>query len=313
MVNSPEPTAEARTPDPRRMQEGYFRAAATLNLVRAFTRGGYAALDHVREWHRQSLDALPTVEKYEQLAREIGKTINFMTAIGLDSNNPIMGQVTLFTSHEALLLGYEEAMTRNDSTTGDWYDCSAHMLWIGDRTRQTDGAHVEFLRGVRNPVGIKVGPAHDIDDIKRLVHILNPANEPGRLTLITRFGTDKIGRFLPPLVKEIQREGFKVVWSCDPMHGNTYQNDFGQKSRNFGDILGELRKFFDVHHAEGSVAGGVHLELTGDSVTECTGGGRQLLDEHLGQNYQTTCDPRLNAEQSVELAFELAGLFTGGR
>lgn len=313
MVNSPEPTAEARTPDPRRMQEGYFRAAATLNLVRAFTRGGYAALDHVREWHRQSLDALPTVEKYEQLAREIGKTINFMTAIGLDSNNPIMGQVNLFTSHEALLLGYEEAMTRKDSTTGDWYDCSAHMLWIGDRTRQADGAHVEFLRGVRNPVGIKVGPAHEIDDIKRLVHILNPANEPGRLTLITRFGTDKIGRFLPPLVKEIQREGFKVVWSCDPMHGNTYQNDFGQKSRNFGDILGELRKFFDVHHAEGSVAGGVHLELTGDNVTECTGGGRQLLDEHLGQNYQTTCDPRLNAEQSVELAFELAGLFTGGR
>ncbi|MBT0651445.1 class II 3-deoxy-7-phosphoheptulonate synthase [Geomobilimonas luticola] len=311
MVNSPEPTAEARTPDPRRMQEGYFRAAATLNLVRAFTRGGYAALDHVREWHRQSLDALPTVEKYEQLAREIGKTINFMTAIGLDSNNPIMGQVTLFTSHEALLLGYEEAMTRRDSTTGDWYDCSAHMLWIGDRTRQADGAHVEFLRGVRNPVGIKVGPAHEIDDIKRLVHILNPANEPGRLTLITRFGTDKIGRFLPPLVKEIQREGFKVVWSCDPMHGNTYQNDFGQKSRNFGDILGEIRKFFDVHHAEGSVAGGVHLELTGDNVTECTGGGRQLLDEHLGQNYQTTCDPRLNAEQSVELAFELAGLFRG--
>ncbi|GFE57337.1 class II 3-deoxy-7-phosphoheptulonate synthase [Geobacter sp. AOG1] len=311
MVNNPEPTLEARTPDPRRMQEGYFRAAATLNLARAFTAGGYAALDHVREWHRQSLDALPSSEKYEQLAREIGKTINFLSAIGLDSHNPIMGQVTLFTSHEALLLGYEEAMTRMDSTTGDWYDCSAHMLWIGDRTRQIDGAHVEFLRGVRNPLGVKVGPAHEIDDIKRLAHILNPANEPGRLTLITRFGTEKIDRFLPPLVREIQREGLKVVWSCDPMHGNTYQNDFGQKSRNFSDILGEIRAFFDIHRAEGSISGGVHLELTGDNVTECTGGSRQLLDEHLGQNYQTTCDPRLNAEQSVELAFELAGMFRG--
>lgn len=313
MVNSPEPTAEARTPNPRRMLEGYFRAAATLNLARAFTGGGYAALDHVREWHRQSLDALPSAGKYEQLAREIGKTINFLSAIGLDSRNPIMGQVTLFTSHEALLLGYEEAMTRLDSTTGDWYDCSGHMLWIGDRTRQADGAHVEFLRGVRNPLGLKVGPNHDIDDIKRLAHILNPANEPGRLTLITRFGTNKIAGYLPSLIREVQREGLKVVWSCDPMHGNTYQNDYGQKSRNFGDILGEIRKFFEIHRAEGSVPGGVHLELTGDNVTECTGGSRQLLDEHLAQNYQTTCDPRLNAEQSVELAFELAGMFTGGR
>jgi 3-deoxy-7-phosphoheptulonate synthase len=308
MVNSPEPTREARVPDPRRIMEGYFRAAATLNLVRAFTRGGYAALDRVREWHGESLKTLPASEKYEQLARQIGKTIKFLTAIGLDEHNPALNQVTLYTSHEALLLGYEEALTRLDSTTGEWYDCSAHMLWIGDRTRQADGAHVEFLRGVRNPLGLKIGPGHDIDDIKRIVRKLNPDNEPGRLTLITRFGAGKIGSSLPPLVREMEREGFRVVWSCDPMHGNTYLSEFGQKTRNFADILEEIRSFFLIHRAEGTIPAGVHLELTGDSVTECTGGSRQLLDHHLRQNYRTTCDPRLNAEQGVELAFELAGM-----
>jgi len=306
MVNSPEATPEARTPDPRRMLEGYFRASATLNLVRAFTRGGYAALDHVQEWHRESLSTMPASQKYEQLVRQITKTINFMKAIGIDTNSPVLNQVTLYTSHEALLLGYEEAMTRRDSLTGDFYDCSAHMLWIGDRTRQLDGAHVEFLRGVKNPLGLKIGPQHSLDEIKRIIARLNPANQFGRLTLITRFGADKIASSLPPLIREIQREGFNVVWSCDPMHGNTYQNEFGQKSRKFSDILSEIRSFFQVHRAAGSIPGGVHLELTGDKVTECTGGISKLLDEHLHMNYQTTCDPRLNAEQSVELAFELA-------
>lgn len=307
MVNSPEPTPEARTPDPRRMLEGYYRAAATLNLVRSFTLGGYAALDRVQAWHRASLDALPAGQKYEELVRQIWKTMNFMTAIGLDPRHtPQLNQTTLYTSHEALLLDYEEALTRKDSTSGGWYDCSGHMLWIGDRTRQLDGAHVEFLRGVRNPLGMKVGPSYRIDDIKAIVERLNPDNEPGRLTLITRFGADRIESYLPQLLRDVKREGYQVVWSCDPMHGNTYQNEFGQKSRKFEDILREIRNFYTIHKAEGTVAGGVHLELTGDHVTECTGGSRQLLDKHLHLNYQTNCDPRLNAEQSVELAFELA-------
>ncbi len=310
MVNSPDPTLEARTPDPRRMLEGYFRATATLNLVRAFTRGGYAALNHVKEWQRTSLENLPVAQKYDQVADGIKKTLNFMSAIGIDTNSPQMNQVTLFTSHEALLLDYEEAMTRRDSTTGDWYDCSAHLLWIGDRTRQLEGAHIEFLRGVQNPIGMKVGPNHDIDDIKRIVSKLNPGNVPGRLTLITRFGANKVTSFLPRLIREMKREGFKILWVCDPMHGNTYQNSSGRKSRKFSDILKEIQKFHKIHRAEGTVAGGVHLELTGDNVTECTGGSRKLRDEHLHLNYQTNCDPRLNAEQAVELAFELADLLS---
>jgi 3-deoxy-7-phosphoheptulonate synthase len=306
MVNSPEPSLEARTPDPRRMLEGYFRAAATLNLTRAFTRGGFAALDKVRDWHSESLRTLPASQKYDQIAKQISKTINFLAAIGLDATNPSLNQVTLYTSHEALLLGYEEALTRKDSTTGEWYDCSAHMLWIGDRTRQVNGSHVEFLRGVRNPIGLKIGPNYEIDDIKNIITKLNPHNEPGRLTLITRFGAEKIKAILPKLLREIQSEGCSVVWCCDPMHGNTYQSDYGQKTRNFSDILGEIRNFFQIHRAEGTIPGGVHLELTGDNVTECTGGSRQLLDLNLQENYQSNCDPRLNAEQSVELAFELS-------
>jgi 3-deoxy-7-phosphoheptulonate synthase len=307
MVNSPEATLEARTPDPARMLEGYYRAAATLNLVRSFTLGGYASLDRVQAWHRASLDALPAGQKYEELVRQIWKTINFMTAIGLDpQHTPQLNQTTLYTSHEALLLDYEEALTRKDSTTGGWYDCSAHMLWIGDRTRQLEGAHVEFLRGVRNPLGMKVGPNYDIDNIRAIIDRLNPENEPGRLTLITRFGADRISDHLPKLLRQFKNDGRKVLWSCDPMHGNTYQNEFGQKSRKFEEILREIHTFHQIHQAEGTIAGGIHLELTGDHVTECTGGSRQLLDKHLHENYQTNCDPRLNAEQSVELAFELA-------
>jgi len=306
MVNSPEPTLSARVPNPDRMLEGYYRAAATLNLVRAFTRGGYAALDHVKEWQRVSLDALPAGQKYEQLVSGIKKTLSFMSAIGIDTHSPQMNQVTLYTSHEALLLDYEEALTRRDTTSGDWYDCSAHMLWIGDRTRQLNGAHVEFLRGVQNPIGMKIGPNHDIDDIKRIVEKLNPDNTPGRLTLITRFGATKIASYLPRLIREMKSEGYSLLWICDPMHGNTYQNKYSQKSRKFGDILKEIHKFHRIHKAEGTIAGGVHLELTGDNVTECTGGSRRLRDEHLYLNYLTNCDPRLNAEQAVELAFEIA-------
>ncbi len=308
MVNRPEPTLEARRPDPRRLLEGYYKAAATLNLTRAFTRGGYAALDKVQEWHRASLQTLPDSDKYALLADQIRKTIHFMGAIGLDTAGPQFSQVTLFTSHEALLLGYEQALTRQDSTSGDWYDCSGHMLWIGDRTRQLHGAHVEFLRGVHNPLGLKIGPKHDLDEIKAIIRRLNPGNHPGRLTLITRFGAGAIGAHLPRLIREITREGFQVVWSCDPMHGNTYVSEFGQKTRRFEEILEEIRRFFQIHRAEGSVPGGVHLELTGEAVTECTGGSRGLSDVHLQENYQSNCDPRLNAEQSVELAFELAGM-----
>jgi 3-deoxy-7-phosphoheptulonate synthase len=306
MVNSPEPTLEARTPDPRRILEGYFRAAATLNLVRAFTRGGYAALDKIQSWSEASFGSFPASRKYDELVNGIRKAINFTTAIGIDIKAPQLNEITMYTSHEALLLEYEEAMTRIDTITGDWYDTSAHMLWIGDRTRQLDGAHVEFLRGVCNPLGVKIGPKHNIDDIKWLIEKLNPNNEPGRLTLITRFGAEKINSLLPQLLRKMKSEGFKILWSCDPMHGNTYTNQCSQKTRKCEDILKEIRDFWKIHQAEASVAGGVHLELTGDNVTECTGGNRKLLDEDLQLNYQTNCDPRLNAEQSVELAFELA-------
>ena len=306
MVNSPEPNLKARMPDPIRLLEGYFRATATLNLVRAFTSGGYAALDQVHAWSEASYNAFPINLKYEELVKGIKKAIDFMAAIGIDSNSPQLNQVTLYTSHEALLLEYEEVMTRIDTTTGDWYDTSANMLWIGDRTRQLDGAHVEFLRGVCNPLGLKIGPDHNIDDIKRLAQRLNPDNTPGRLTFITRFGCDKINSFLPLLLREMKKEGYKIVWICDPMHGNTYTNGCAQKTRKYEDIIKEITNFWQIHQAEGTVAGGVHLELTGDNVTECIGGNRHLIDKDLQLNYQTNCDPRLNAEQSVELAFELA-------
>lgn len=306
MINSPEPTVEARTPDPRRILEGYFRATATLNLVRAFTTGGYASLDQVHAWSEVSLKAFPSNPKYEELVRGIKKAIGFMDAIGIKSTNPQLDQVSLYTSHEALLLEYEEALTRIDTTTGDWYDTSANMLWIGDRTRQPDGAHIEFMRGVCNPVGVKIGPGYVIDDIKKIAAKINPDNESGRLTMITRLGAEKINYLLPPLLREMKKEGFNIVWVCDPMHGNTYINKRSQKTRKYKDILNEVVNFWKIHEAEGTIAGGVHLELTGDNVTECTGGSRRLQDRDLHLNYQTNCDPRLNAEQAVEIAFELA-------
>ncbi len=306
MVNGLEATVEARIPDPQRMVKGYFLAATTMNITRAFTRGGYAALHRVQAWNKEFVKASPMGRSYERLARNIDQALHFMDVIGLNTDSPQLNQASFFTSHEALLLGYEEALTRQDSITGDWYDCSAHMVWIGDRTRQLDGAHVEFLRGVLNPIGMKVGPKHDIEVIKKLVEKLNPDNEAGRLTLITRFGAKDVEKYLPNLIREVKKEGYKVVWCCDPMHGNTYTAETGYKTRNFNDILHEIQCFFEIHWAEGSVPGGVHFELTGDNVTECTGGGRNILDQHLLQNYQTNCDPRLNAEQSLELAFQIA-------
>jgi len=307
MVNSPEFTPEARRPDPERVLQGYFLSACTMNILRAFTRGGFAALERVHAWNNEFVKYSPQGESYEKLARNIEMAITFMRSAGLDPDNiPQLNQATFYTSHEALLLAYEEAMTRQDSTTGDWYDCSAHFLWIGDRTRQVDGAHVEFFRGVKNPVGIKVGPAHDPDEIVRLVDRLNPENEEGRIVLITRFGADKIADFLPKLAERIKKEGSRVVWSCDPMHGNTYTSKTGLKTRNFDRILDEIRSFFEIHWDVGTVPGGVHFEMTGMDVTECTGGGREITDQGLLANYDTTCDPRLNAEQSLELAFLIA-------
>ena len=307
MVNAIEPTPDARRPDPKRMREGYFRACSTMNLVRAFTRGGFASLDRVHAWNNAFVKTSPQGQSYEKLARNIDQAMSFMKLIGIDTEIPQIKQATFFTSHEALLLGYEQALTREDSTErGNWYDCSAHMLWIGDRTRQLDGAHIEFLRGIQNPIGMKIGPKHDIDEVKKIVNRLNPDNEAGRLTLITRFGADKIEDHLPNLAAEIKNEGFKVVWSCDPMHGNTYTAESGYKTRNFDNILKEIRSFFEIHWNAGTHPGGVHFELTGENVTECTGGGRDIKDEQLVNNYLTNCDPRLNAEQSLELAFQIA-------
>ncbi len=306
MVNSPAPTAAARVPDPERMVKGYYLAAATMNILRAFTRGGYAALNRVNAWNNEFVKTSPMGRSYERLAKQIDHALQFMEVIGFDIDNPIINEASLYTSHEALLLGYEEAMTRQDSTTGLWYDCSAHMVWIGDRTRQLDGAHIEFLSGVGNPIGMKVGPKHDIDELKRIIDRLSPANEPGRLTLITRFGAAKIEHYLPQLLREMKQEGYNLVWCCDPMHGNTYTADSGHKTRNFNEILQEIQGFFEIHWAEGTVPGGIHFELTGNNVTECTGGGRNILDHNLAENYLTNCDPRLNAEQSLEIAFQIA-------
>ncbi len=308
MVNSSEPLAAARIPDPNRMLEGYYMAASTLNLLRAFTRGGFAALHRVSAWNQEFVKQSPMGRSYERLGKQIQQALQFMETIGIDSNSPQMKQAQFFTSHEALLLGYETALTREDSTRGGWYDCSAHMLWIGERTRQVDGAHVEFLRGVNNPIGVKIGPDYDLDNVKQLIETLNPENEAGRLTLITRLGMKNIEKVLPPLLREAKREGYNIVWSCDPMHANTYTAKSGHKTRNFNDILSEITCFFETHWAEGTIPGGIHLEMTGNNVTECTGGARNIVDEELMNNYLTTCDPRLNAEQSLEVAFQIADM-----
>jgi 3-deoxy-7-phosphoheptulonate synthase len=307
IVNGIEFTAEARTPDPRRQIEAYRQSAATLNLLRAFAHGGYANLASVHQWMLGFVKDSPQSRRYMELADRISEALDFMRACGLDlESHPELRSTDLYTSHEALLLGFEEAMTRVDSTSGDWYCTSGHMLWIGDRTRQPDHAHVEFCRGIKNPIGLKCGPSLKADELLRLIDILNPDNEAGRLTLIGRFGSDKVGEFLPALVRATKREGRKVVWSCDPMHGNTITSATGYKTRPFDRILSEVRDFFAVHAAEGTYAGGVHLEMTGQNVTECTGGARAISDADLNDRYHTFCDPRLNAEQSIELAFLVA-------
>ncbi len=307
IVNGPDFTHADRTPDPARMETGYFQSAGTLNLLRAFAVGGYADLHEVHRWNLDFAARSPLAARYQDLSGRIDETLAFMAACGVSSlNTPQIRETDFYTSHEALLLPYEQALTRVDSTSGDWYACSAHFLWIGDRTRQPDGAHVEFLRGVQNPIGIKVGPTTEIADLLRLIETLNPHNEPGRLTLISRMGAEHVARKLPPLLRAVHAEGCRVVWLCDPMHGNTISTASRVKTRNFDQILSEVRGFFDAHAAEGSWAGGVHVEMTGRNVTECVGGAHRLTEADLGQRYETFCDPRLNAEQSLELAFLIA-------
>ncbi|WP_455372314.1 class II 3-deoxy-7-phosphoheptulonate synthase [Limibacillus halophilus] len=297
----------ARRPDPERMILAYNQAAATLNLLRAFAQGGFADLHKVHRWNLEFVADSPQGERYEALASRIEETMAFMAACGLTAETvQPLRETDFFTSHEALLLNYEQALTRVDSLTGKPYDCSAHMLWIGDRTRQLDSAHVEFLRGVENPIGLKCGPSSDPDELCRLIEVLNPENDPGRLTLIARMAHDKVEELLPPLVRAVKREGFNVVWSCDPMHGNTVKSSTGYKTRPFDRILSEVRGFFAVHKAEGTYAGGVHFEMTGQDVTECLGGAQAIGEDSLADRYHTHCDPRLNASQALELAFLIA-------
>ena len=304
MINGMEFSSEARVPDPERLVRAYNQSAATLNLLRAFAQGGYADLHKVHQWNLGFVADSPQGERYRDLADRLGEALAFMEACGLTSETaPQIRETDFFTSHEALLLPYEEAMTRVDSTTGDWYDTSAHLLWVGDRTRQVDGAHVEFLRGIANPVAMKVGPSMDADDLLRLIDALNPDDEAGRLTLIARMGADDVERRLPPLVRAVKGQGRTVVWTCDPMHGNTVKSSSGYKTRPFDRILAEVRGFFAVHKAEGTHAGGVHVEMTGQNVTECVGGAQAITEAGLADRYHTHCDPRLNAEQALELAF----------
>ena len=306
-INGSEFTSAARVPDPQRLLEATAQSAATLNLLRAFAQGGYADLHNVHRWMLGFISDSPAGEQYQGLAQRISETLDFMAACGINSETvPQLRGTDFYTSHEALLLPYEQAMTRVDSTSGDWYDTSAHMLWIGDRTRQLDGAHVEFMRGIKNPIGLKCGPSLSPDDLLQLIAALNPQNIPGRLTLIARFGSDKVAEKLPPLVRAVKREGAHVVWSCDPMHGNTIKLASGYKTRPVDRILEEVRSFFAVHRAEGTHAGGVHFEMTGQDVTECLGGAQAIKELDISSRYQTACDPRLNASQALELAFLIA-------
>jgi 3-deoxy-7-phosphoheptulonate synthase len=307
IVNALDFHEDARVPDPARQIQAYAQAAATLNLLRAFTDGGYASLTRVHSWMLGFVERSAQGERYRDMADRITEALAFMEACGVtDVSTPEIKRTTLFTSHEALLLGFEQAMTRIDSTSGQWYDTSAHLLWVGERTRQPDGAHLEFCRGLANPLGLKAGPRMTPGELLALCDILNPANAPGRLTVIARMGHDQIERRLPPLIRAVQREGRNVVWACDPMHGNTIKSNSGYKTRPFDQILGEVRSFFAVHKAEGTHAGGVHVEMTGQEVTECTGGAQAITDEALARRYHTHCDPRLNASQSLELAFLIA-------
>ena len=305
-VNDEAFNADARRADPRRLVRSYHQSAATLNLLRAFTKGGFADLNQIHVWNQEFVAGSKQGQRYEVVAGRIDRALRFMAACGIDlSQDQALHEVDFYTSHEALLLGYEESLTRRDSLTGDWYDCSAHLLWIGDRTRSLDGAHVEFLSGIHNPVGVKLGPAATPEEVVALCDRLDPEGEPGRLTLITRMGAGVVEQTLPPLVRAVRDSGRRAVWVCDPMHGNTFMAN-GRKTRRLDDILAEIKGFFVVHQQEGTVPGGVHLELTHEDVTECLGGAEEVLDDHLARRYQALCDPRLNARQSLDLAYELA-------
>ena len=307
IINDIEADAEKRVPNPERMLRAYAQSASTLNLLRAFASGGFADLHQVHRWNMDFVAGSPAGERYAKLAARLQETLSFMEAVGLTSKNaPVLGHIELFTSHEALLLEYEEALTRVDSLTGDWYCTSAHMLWIGDRTRQPDGAHVEFLRGVGNPLGMKCGPTLDPDELIRILDVLNPENRPGRITLIARMGAGNVADHLPALIRAVQREGRHVVWSSDPMHGNTFKSSTGYKTREVERVLQEVREFFEVHRAEGTIPGGIHFEMTGQDVTECVGGAQAITEGNLADRYHTHCDPRLNGSQSLELAFMIS-------
>jgi 3-deoxy-7-phosphoheptulonate synthase len=309
MVNSDEPTPAARVPDPERLVHGYYQAASTLNLLRAFTKGGFADLTLVHTWNREFVAASPAGQRYEILASEIGRALRFMQAIGIDlAGEPTLHEVDVWTSHEGLLLDYEEALTRTDSLTGQPYDCSAHMLWIGERTRDPVGAHVEFFSGVRNPVGVKLGPTTTPEAALELAERLNPDRVPGRLTFVTRMGADRVREHLPPLLEAVRRADVPVVWACDPMHANTVRTVSGTKTRHFDSIMSELQGFFAAHREAGTWPGGVHLEFTGEDVTECLGGSEAVLEEQLDHRYESLCDPRLNGRQSLDLAFRIAEL-----
>ena len=302
-INSMDFTKDGREPQPERLLKAYSQSAATLNLLRAFSQGGFADLNKVHFWNMSFVNETAQ-KKYKEIAEKVSDALAFMEACGINSeNNRRLRTVNFFTSHEALLLPVEEAMTRVDSTTGEYHNTSAHFLWIGDRTRQLDGAHVEYCKGIKNPLGIKCGPSSDPKEIVKLTEVLNPDNEAGRITLIARFGHDQVTKFLPKLIKEIKKAGRNVIWSCDPMHGNTIKSSTGFKTRPFDNVLNEVKNFFKVHQNEGTFGGGLHIEMTGQNVTECTGGAQNITDQDLSSRYHTHCDPRLNANQALELAF----------
>ncbi|MFI4975340.1 MAG: class II 3-deoxy-7-phosphoheptulonate synthase [Caulobacterales bacterium] len=313
-INGMEFDLASRTPDPERLLKAYGQSSATLNLLRAFAGGGYADLHNMHRWVLGFVDGSPQGARYRELSDKLSEALDFMAAVGVNPESfPAMRQVEFFTAHEALLLAYEEALTRVDSTSGDWYDTSAHLVWIGERTRQLDGAHVEFARGIKNPIGLKVGPTMEADELIRVIDALNPEDEPGRLTLYGRFGSDKIAARLPMLMDATRRDGRQVVWAIDPMHGNTLTANNGYKTRPFDRILAEVKSFIEIAQAEGVHPGGVHLEMTGQNVTECLGGARALSEGDLADRYHTHCDPRLNGEQALELAFLVAEKLKAGR
>ncbi len=308
MVNDLPFSESDRRPDAQRLVQAYNQSSSTLNLLRAFTKGGFADLHRVQAWNQEFVASSNQGQRYTRLASEINRALRFMEATGISSRHPEISEAEFFTSHEALILQYEQALTRVDSLTDEWYDCSAHMVWIGERTRQLDGAHVEFMRGIKNPIGCKVGPTATVDEVLSLCEVLNPDREPGRLTLITRMGADNITDGLKPILEAVRDAGHPVVWACDPMHGNTFTSDTGHKTRHFDDVVREVTGFFSVHRAVGTWPGGIHVELTGDDVTECLGGGEEVHPQDLGKRYETMCDPRLNGRQALDLAFQVAEL-----